>query len=1182
MFFERGSAQVDSCFTDSLVISTGWNHTTNSLFGVGSYTTFWQVVSDPSPSTTEPRPASVIAPFSNQGGGWGGPLAGSQWISSYPSANNDTNGFYEFEFCFCITGRPNGVKLIFDILADDRATVYVNGTQVATTTMSYAFLLDSVTSVNTNITNLVNSGVNCVRVVVQNTNNVAMGLDIRGYIKANGLTLQNLSCCSDSTAMITGTKFFDLDCDGVRDSGEVGLAGWTITLSNGMVTTTDGLGNYYFNNLPSGTYTVNEIQQSGWTQSFPPFPGSHTVSIVNGQVTGNLDFGNCDTTSDDCIETRNDTTICFNDGVTTFAHTFQIRSLLPCPFVQNATFTALTPGVSITPTSQSVSAMWTTTTLYISGPGALPGSTVQVVINLCCTNPWNTPNDTIECCSDTLTIHLDCGGDEPCFVLGRNRIECLTDSAGVTYYNYAFSLASTMPCQVPQQGSITVISPASGLNVVPSVVLISGSGTQNVAISGSAATPGTVVGLLLELCCTDPATGINDCCSDTIWVRLPECESDTCHADSLNISTGWDPSSNTLLTPGATTSQWQVVSDPISTTSEPRPANVIAPFSPWWPFTLPGSQWINALPTANNQTTGLYAYERTFCISEAARNVVLNATLHTDNWSRIFINGTQIGATPPNRYLVPTTISNLNITSLVVPGINTMRVEVTNTFVPNLNASGLDLAGWISGTGLQQLNCCTGTITGMKYNDLNCNGQKDSGEPGLPGWTITLSNGSTTTTNSSGIYTFPNLEPGTYVVGEVQQSGWTQTFPATPGTHTVNVVAGQTNANIDFGNCIDPCKNCCRDFPKPLFSLQWSSGNGNTTVGGIMQAGSAKICTVSATLVDVQINGQPVVGQFVPANTLGGTVGTIPNMHEVVWTGVDVNAAPTPFSLSLHFPPIAGNAFTDRISYCIRYRFTDSNCVTCDTLICVSQRRYRRVLDFFRSDDELQGMDQQDNPDLSYRGTLEEEGKGKFDLTLPEIPGWEGDVFYSSFEIVPTDPSVKVSRHTVDGEMNGGHNSDNAGSQLLSPMTTRRIDLEYSGGEGRDVLDFYVTLHFSPANHPEVIFSEEIPLRLIRSSRRSTNWISGQTPRVELYQSFPNPAGKSVTIPFQLSKSSSEVSLILTDASGQVLKRLIENQSFDAGTHEVKFSTDGMSAGAYFYTLRVDGVETSRPMQVVR
>ncbi len=103
-----------------------------------------------------------------------------------------------------------------------------------------------------------------------------------------------------------------------------------------------------------------------------------------------------------------------------------------------------------------------------------------------------------------------------------------------------------------------------------------------------------------------------------------------------------------------------------------------------------------------------------------------------------------------------------------------------------------------------------GIIVGLKWNDLDGDGLLDPGEPRLAGWTIRYdSNGdgildsrdASTTTGTDGQFTFTGVRPGTYLVGEDQQPGWTQTFPLEPGTHTVTVQPGQKFfIGLFFGN----------------------------------------------------------------------------------------------------------------------------------------------------------------------------------------------------------------------------------------------------------------------------------------------------------------------------------------------------------------------------------------------
>lgn len=102
-----------------------------------------------------------------------------------------------------------------------------------------------------------------------------------------------------------------------------------------------------------------------------------------------------------------------------------------------------------------------------------------------------------------------------------------------------------------------------------------------------------------------------------------------------------------------------------------------------------------------------------------------------------------------------------------------------------------------------------GAITGMKWADLDRDGIRDLGEPGLPGWTIQIYRKvtndyvlvTTTTTDASGYYGFGNLEKGMYEVREVMRSGFTQTAPP-GGVHSEMHITGSTDyfTDRDFGN----------------------------------------------------------------------------------------------------------------------------------------------------------------------------------------------------------------------------------------------------------------------------------------------------------------------------------------------------------------------------------------------
>ncbi|MEY4177482.1 MAG: Serine-aspartate repeat-containing protein precursor [Planctomycetota bacterium] len=102
-------------------------------------------------------------------------------------------------------------------------------------------------------------------------------------------------------------------------------------------------------------------------------------------------------------------------------------------------------------------------------------------------------------------------------------------------------------------------------------------------------------------------------------------------------------------------------------------------------------------------------------------------------------------------------------------------------------------------------------VTGLKFNDLDRDGIRDANEFGVGGFTMYVDlNGNdkidigepAANTDAFGNYTIESKVFGTYAIREVSLTGWTQTFPgASAGfEHTVTLVSGQTNADINFGN----------------------------------------------------------------------------------------------------------------------------------------------------------------------------------------------------------------------------------------------------------------------------------------------------------------------------------------------------------------------------------------------
>jgi fimbrial isopeptide formation D2 family protein/uncharacterized repeat protein (TIGR01451 family) len=156
----------------------------------------------------------------------------------------------------------------------------------------------------------------------------------------------------------------------------------------------------------------------------------------------------------------------------------------------------------------------------------------------------------------------------------------------------------------------------------------------------------------------------------------------------------------------------------------------------------------------------------------------------------------------------------------------------------------------------------TGSIGSRVFEDLNNNGLRDSGEPGIPNTIVRLLTPggvqiATTTTNGSGVYSFPNLALGLnyYVVCDL--AGPATYFAADPYTTTTpnprtvtNLTGGLTTINFGF----------YRNLPATLGDQVYFDADGSNT----FNAGDSPLPNITVNLF--ASNGTTLLATTTSAN----------------------------------------------------------------------------------------------------------------------------------------------------------------------------------------------------------------------------------------------------------------------------------------------------------------------------
>jgi choice-of-anchor B domain-containing protein len=95
---------------------------------------------------------------------------------------------------------------------------------------------------------------------------------------------------------ISGMKFNDVNANGIFDENENGIPNWKLFLLGAAMdsVSTDANGTYIFTNVHAGAYTLSEMQNVHWVQTFPS-SGTYSGSVSSGDSIAGKNFGNVQT-----------------------------------------------------------------------------------------------------------------------------------------------------------------------------------------------------------------------------------------------------------------------------------------------------------------------------------------------------------------------------------------------------------------------------------------------------------------------------------------------------------------------------------------------------------------------------------------------------------------------------------------------------------------------------------------------------------------------------------------------------------------------------------------------------------------------------------------------------------------------------------------------------------------------
>lgn len=247
-----------------------------------------------------------------------------------------------------------------------------------------------------------------------------------------------------------------------------------------------------------------------------------------------------------------------------------------------------------------------------------------------------------------------------------------------------------------------------------------------------------------------------------------------------------------------TTADWDLNSSGIiDPFSEAGLYQVTVPAGQWTVRQIPRNGWLQSSPGVDTLAQSAFDLDRQFGIQRTQSTF--------EDWGGLGEKWFYSQTTTEWLYVIPDggvfrwdRSGRDNLTGTKVGQLDASYHQDISRIHNATNAGGIvvDVVSRTTTTSVDFGNEGLGAIEGRKWNDLNSNGTRDAGEAWLNGWTMTLEDDAgnviaTTQTRDrdlnndqqidpeteAGWYLFEQLGGGSFVVGEEERPGWSQTFP---------------------------------------------------------------------------------------------------------------------------------------------------------------------------------------------------------------------------------------------------------------------------------------------------------------------------------------------------------------------------------------------------------------------